>query len=110
MTSMLQCSNQSPSWALEGLRRLAFLSKTKRSARAQTRTDDLEACALSAPLVHLAANHAGDPDRPGAIGSSHRGGRLRVESRRLAHVHLRAEGYCRFTRTGRRAAWLHPVG
>ena len=108
-TRMLQCSNQTPSGAL-GLfpGRRGF--PDRRSARAQTRTDDLEARALSAPLVDLLQTDKGDPELACAIGSSHRGGRLRIESRRLAHVHLRAEEACALARTGRRAARLHPIG
>ena len=84
---ILRCSNQS--------RRRALGPVPEQGAtRAQTRTDDLGAGALSPPLVDAAAEHAArrrGASRASSAHSSHRADRLRFQSRRVADVHLRAE-------------------
>ena len=70
------------------------LENKKGAARAQTRTDDHGSGALSPPLVDVAPIHRRKARRERAslcAESSHRIDRLRLQSRRAADVHLRAE-------------------
>src|SRR6185437_8357338 len=77
---------------------------------AQTRTDDRGLGASSPPLVDApAVGRRQTCARRGAhpLSRSHR---LRLQSRRVADVHVRTEKTCTVFGPCRRAAWLHAVG
>ena len=93
---MLQCSNQSPSGAL-GLvsASVGAFPNQKECACANSDRRSRRSRAIGVTGRPCCRPRRRRRPRAGAIGSSHRGDRLRVESRRLAHVHLRAEACCR---------------